>query len=102
MHAESGKNIAHAAEIGIASNSAGSIFTTGNILIPHTRKPVATSSSPPTALKSPIIAGVVSGRIRVAQAASVNWIINIGAQIAETAMPSEQAKIMAVKNPEKI
>ena len=44
-------------------------MTTANILIPQIRRPVATSSIPPTALKSAIIIGVVSGMISEAQAA---------------------------------
>ena len=56
----------------MASSSAGSMFTTANILIPQMRSPVASSSRPPTAVKSAIIAGVVSGRINVAQVASAS------------------------------
>lgn len=77
------------------------MLTTANILIPQMRSPVASSSMPPTALKSAIIIGVVSGMISDAQAASVSWIISIGTQIAETANPSVQAKIVAVKKVEK-
>ncbi len=64
----------------MASSSAGSMFTTANILIPQMRSPVASSSRPPTAVKSAIIAGVVSGRINVAQVASASWISSIGTQ----------------------
>lgn len=77
------------------------MLTTANILIPQMRSPVASSSMPPTALKSAIIIGVVSGMISDAQAASVSWIISIGTQIAETANPSVQAKIVAVKKSRK-
>ncbi len=91
------KKAVQAAEIGIASSSAGSIFTTANILIPQIRRPVANSNRPPTAVKSAIIAGVVSGRIIKAQKASVSWMTSIGTLMAQTAKPSEQAKIMAVK-----
>src|SRR5699024_12013262 len=91
------KNAVQAADIGIASARAGSILTTGNILIPQIRKPVATNSNPPTALKSPIIPGVVNGNIKAAQAASVSCTASNGTAIAETAIPNEQAKISAVK-----
>ncbi len=64
------------------------MLTTANILIPQMRSPVASSSMPPTALKSAIIIGVVSGMISDAQAASVSWMSSIGTQIAETANPS--------------
>ena len=37
------------------------MLTTGNILMPQMRNPVASSNKPPTALKSAIIDGVVSG-----------------------------------------
>ena len=47
------------------------------------------------------VIGVVSGMISDAQAASVSWISSIGTQIAETANPSVQAKIVAVKKSRK-
>lgn len=72
-------------------------YSTANILMPQIRKPVASSNRPPTALKSAIIAGVVRGKISAAQVASVSWIASIGMQMADTAIPSEQAKMMAVK-----
>ena len=81
----------------MANSRAGSMFTTANILIPQIRKPVASNSKPPTALKSAIMAGVVKGKISAAQAASVSWIASIGTQMADTAIPSEQAKMIAVK-----
>lgn len=65
--------------------------------MPQIRKPVASSNRPPTALKSAIIAGVVRGKISAAQVASVNWIASIGMQMADTTIPNEQAKMMAVK-----
>lgn len=73
------------------------MLTTGNILIPQMRNPVASSNKPPTALKSAIIDGVVSGKISAAAHASVNWMISNGILITDTAIPSEQAKIIAVK-----
>ncbi len=73
------------------------MLTTGNILIPQMRNPVASSNKPPTALKSAIIDGVVSGNISAAAHASVNWMISNGMLITDTAIPSEQAKIIAVK-----
>ena len=72
------------------------MLTTGNILIPQMRNPVASSNKPPTALKSAIIDGVVSGNISAAAHASVNWMISNGMLITDTAIPSEQAKIIAV------
>ncbi len=51
------------------------------------RSPVATSSMPPTALKSASIIGVVSGIMIAAQAARVSWISSIGTLMAATAMP---------------
>ncbi len=73
------------------------MLTTGNILMPQMRNPVASSNKPPTALKSAIIDGVVSGKISAAAHASVNWMISNGILITDTAIPSEQAKIIAVK-----
>ncbi len=73
------------------------MLTTGNILIPQMRNPVASGNKPPTALKSAIIDGVVSGNISAAAHASVNWMISNGMLITDTAIPSEQAKIIAVK-----
>lgn len=73
------------------------MLTTGNILMPQMRNPVASSNKPPTALKSAIIDGVVSGNISAAAHASVNWMISNGMLITDTAIPSEQAKIIAVK-----
>lgn len=73
------------------------MLTTGNILMPQMRNPVASSNKPPTALKSAIIDGVVSGNISAAAHASVNWMISNGILITDTAIPSEQAKIIAVK-----
>ncbi len=64
---------------------------------PQMRNPVASSNKPPTALKSAIIDGVVSGNISAAAHASVNWMISNGMLITDTAIPSEQAKIIAVK-----
>ncbi len=54
------------------------MLTTGNILMPQMRNPVASSNKPPTALKSAIIDGVVSGKISAAAHASVNWMISNG------------------------
>ncbi len=54
------------------------MLTTGNILMPQMRNPVASSNKPPTALKSAIIDGVVSGNISAAAHASVNWMISNG------------------------
>ena len=71
------------------------MLTTGNILMPQMRNPVASSNKPPTALKSAIIDGVVSGNISAAAHASVNWMISNGMLITDTAIPSEQAKIIA-------
>ena len=71
------------------------MLTTGNILMPQMRNPVAISNKPPTALKSAIIDGVVSGNISAAAHASVNWMISNGMLITDTAIPSEQAKIIA-------
>ena len=71
------------------------MLTTGNILMPQMRNPVASSNKPPTALKSAIIDGVVSGKISAAAHASVNWMISNGILITDTAIPSEQAKIIA-------
>lgn len=73
------------------------MLTTGNILMPQMRNPVASSNKPPTALKSAIIDGVVSGKISAAAHASVNWMISNGILITDTVIPSEQAKIIAVK-----
>ncbi|SJJ87988.1 Uncharacterised protein [Shigella sonnei] len=73
------------------------MLTTGNILMPQMRNPVASSNKPPTALKSAIIDGVVSGNISAAAHASVSWMISNGILITDTAIPSEQAKIIAVK-----
>ena len=53
------------------------MLTTGNILMPQMRNPVASSNKPPTALKSAIIDGVVSGNISAAAHASVNWMIRL-------------------------
>ena len=71
------------------------MLTTGNILMPQMRNPVASSNKPPTALKSAIIDGVVSGNISAAAHASVNWMISNGMLITDTAIPNEQAKIIA-------
>ena len=71
------------------------MLTTGNILMPQMRNPVVSSNKPPTALKSAIIDGVVSGNISAAAHASVNWMISNGMLITDTAIPSEQAKIIA-------
>ena len=54
------------------------MLTTGNILIPQMRNPVASRNKPPTALKSAIIAGVASGNISAAAHASGNWMISNG------------------------
>ena len=64
------------------------MLTTGNILMPQMRNPVASSNKPPTALKSAIIDGVVSGNISAAAHASVNWMISNGILITDTAIPS--------------
>lgn len=61
------------------------MLTTGNILMPQMRNPVASSNKPPTALKSAIIDGVVSGKISAAAHASVNWMISNGILITDTA-----------------
>lgn len=63
------------------------MLTTGNILMPQMRNPVASSNKPPTALKSAIIDGVVSGNISAAAHASVNWMISNGILITDTAIP---------------
>ena len=60
------------------------MLTTGNILMPQMRNPVASSNKPPTALKSAIIDGVVSGKISAAAHASVNWMISNGILITDT------------------
>ena len=74
------------------------MLTTGNILMPQMRNPVASSNKPPTALKSAIIDGVVSGNISAAaHETSVSWMISNGILITDTAIPNEQAKIIAVK-----
>ena len=74
------------------------MLTTGNILMPQMRNPVASSSKPPTALKSAIIDGVVSGNISAAAHASVNWMIsNEMPHHSHRNTHSEQAKIIAVK-----
>lgn len=59
-------NRTHIAETGIAMNNAGSILASGNLARPPMLKPVEKRMSPPTAEKSSIITGVVSGKIMVA------------------------------------
>ena len=60
------------------------------------RKPVAISKTPPQALKSPIISGVVRGKMIPARKNSSRKIRHWGIAINATIIPILQEKIIAV------
>ena len=68
----------------------------GNILTLIIRKPVANKRIPPTALKSLIMAGVVSGKIKPPQAKRIMKMINCGIEIGIVTAPKVVAKIIIV------
>ena len=86
---------------GMTRTMAGIMSAVGNAFSCMILKPVASMRKPPQALKSLIIAGVVSGKITPASRYSRIMITNWGMPTRETDLPSEQAKIMAVKKSRK-
>ena len=59
---------AHSAESGMMMSMDGSMLITGKILMPHMRSPVATKMTPPQAVKSPSMPGVIYGAREAAEA----------------------------------
>ena len=59
---------AHSAESGMMMSMDGNMLITGKILMPHMRSPVATKMTPPQAVKSPSMPGVIYGAREAAEA----------------------------------
>ena len=78
------------------STIAGIMSAIGNSLTFIIRNPVARRSTPPQALKSPIISGVQKGKITFASANSIRKMIICGIAINDVTAPSVHAKISAV------
>ena len=81
----------------MTSTIAGSILAIGNDLIPEIRRPVASIKTPPQAVKSFNISGVVSGMIKDALKNKTNSTIIWGIQTVQVINPRLAAKMAAVK-----
>lgn len=83
--------------MGMTRSMEGIMSAVGNIFTLIIRKPVASIKTPPQALKSKIMSGVVKGKMNFAIKKSAKKITNWGKAITETTKPKLQAKIAAVK-----
>lgn len=90
-------NFSHNDEIGMITSIIGIISAVGNIFILAILNPLASINTPPVALKSRIISGVVNGTITCASEKITIKIINCGTAIKLTTAPKLAPKMKAQK-----